>query len=745
MDTKNDDGNMSALAAQLEKADIIMDDPNIIDIQGGSTVPIRNNSSSSSSTLLYAINDKMRATAATTSPSTTTDEEDDDGIEFTLPPEITMTVFGHLSIQNLLVCQRVSRHFRVFARTVMLDKLGGQAMGCQRHQCPQCRRNQQRPFLQRSSGGSSTSGGGGGGGGGAGQHGSSGLPPLPYHHLINNPNTLLPTTVSPVSHHNSYLQLQDPPLHQLHHHLYQHQSTEDRSQHHHQTDLHIHHQSHSYHDQPSRPVSTSQQLDSIAYNRQYHMPSSTPQYHHAASYVAPGNIALFLFPYNDHTPTSWQDRQSVHLVCTGIDRPKEQLVFSPIYPEVGDCLKFNTNSWNLPSTFAASGSLGDGFATSFSTSSVLSDGQDARTLNNNVYINDPRSTNRFATTGATTAGPETTYSTRLDLFDYATGRPRFPGPGQASTDSLNSTSYSFANQFNRPHSRTPSLASISSSSSSSSFSSTPSSPPRQSQSSPTSSWANVGGNGGEHYSVIGIKHGDWPEDRQAAGRWWGGGLHSSMTQESMVYMPWVGASSAFDFHQGSSFSHSSNGRTLNNSNLTLDAKMENVSPASSKYGRSVDEGCTKIHKHHMYLPSTRAHNPPGHHHRFMCLHHDQLMTDIAAASSSSSSSDSKSKNTTGARATKTPLTTAGSTHLEVDYSARVTESKRCLFCLSTPCKASLEIQVKFDQLRVSLDWILSGFGPDQTMATSSAPRSNGGSAIADALAMGSVRQGQVPS
>ncbi|KAG9069288.1 hypothetical protein KI688_010187 [Linnemannia hyalina] len=687
MDTKND-GSVSTLAAQLEKTDIIMNDPNNIDTQG-STVPIRNNSSSSSSTLLYAINDKMRATAATTSPSTTTDEEGGDGVEFTLPPEITITVFGHLSIQTLLVCQRVSRHFRVFARTVMLDKLSGQAMDCQRQQCPLCRRNQQQPLLQRSSGGSSTSG--------AGQHGSSGLPPLPYHHLINNPNTLLPTTVSPVSHHNSYLQPQNPPLHQLHHHLYQHQSTEDMSQYH-QTDLHIHHQSHSYHDQPSRPVPTSQQSDSSAYHRQYHVPSSTPQYHHTASYVAPGNIALFLFPYNDHTPTSWQDRQSVHLVCTGIDRRKEQLVFSPIYPEVGDCLKFNTNSWNLPSTFASSSSFGDGFATSFSTPSALSGGQDARALNNNINTNDPRSTNRFATTGATTAGSETTYSTRLDLFDYATGRPRFPGSGQANNDSLNSTSYSFANH------------------------------------------------------VIGIKHGDWPEDRQAAGRWWGGGLHSSMTQESMVYMPWAGASSAFDFHQGSSSSSSSsnasNGRTLNNSNSTMDAKMENVSPASSKNGRNVDEGCTKIHKHHMYLPSTRAHNPPGHHHRFMCLHHDQLMTDIAASSSSSSSSsssDSKSKNPTSSRATKTPLTTAGSTHLEVDYSARVTESKRCLFCLSTPCKANLEIQVKFDQLRVSLDWILSGFGPDQTTATSSAPRSNSGSAIADALAMGSVRQGQVPS
>lgn len=619
-----------------------MNDPNNSGTQG-TTAPIHNNSHSSSNTLLYAFSGKMRGTAA--SPSTTTDEEREDGIEFSLPPEIMIAVFGHLSIQNLLVCQRVSRHFRVSARTVMLDKLGGQAMGCPRQQCPQCRRNQQQPLWQRSSGGSSTSGGG------AGPHGSNGLPPLPYHHLINNPNTLLPTTVSPVSHHSSYLQPLDPPQHQLHHHhLYQHQSTEDMSQHH-QTDLHIHHQSHSYHDQPPRPVSTSPQSDSSAHNHQYHAPSSTSQYHHAASYVAPGNIALFLFPYHDHTPTSWQDRQSVHFVCTGIDRLKEQLVFSPIYPEVGDCLKFNTNSWNLPSIFATSGSLGNGFATSFSSSSMLPGGQDARTLNNNTNINDIRNTSRFATTGTTTAGSETVYSTGLDLFDYATGRPRFPGSGQANNDSLNSTSYSFANQFNRPHSRSPSLASISSSSSSSSsFSSTPPSPSRQSSSSsitaatpPTPSWANITGQAGDRYSVIGIKHGDWPEDRQAAGRWWGGGLYSSMTQESMVYMPWIGASSAFDFHQDSSSSCSSNGRALKkNNNSTQDANMENVSPTSYNNGRNADGGCTRIHRHHMFLSSTRTHNPPEHHHRFLCLHHDQLMTDIAAATSSTSSSDSSS-------------------------------------------------------------------------------------------------------
>ncbi|KAF9148675.1 hypothetical protein BG015_009581 [Linnemannia schmuckeri] len=748
MDAQKDEAAVLALATQLDKADMVtMDDSNSIDTQSylnSTAAPIPNVLRHSD----HTCNSRTKPASIVTASSSTS-VEGEEVIKSTLPSEIMIAVFDYLSIQNLIICQRVSRRFRVIARTVMLDKLGGQSMSCQRQQCLQCRRTQQQPLWQRSSGGLSAVGGGS-------QHGSSGLPPLPYHHLINNPNTLLPTTVSPVSHNSSYFQPQDPPLqlHQLHHHLYQHQSTEDMSQHH-QTDLHIHHQSHSYHVQPRHSQPSQQQpLDSSLHHA--HGPAS--QYHHTANYVAPGSIALFLFPYHDHTPTSWQDRQSVHFVCTGIDRLKEQLLFSPIYPEIGDCLKFNTNSWNLPSTFAAPGPFGgDGFATPFKTpSSTLSGGQDAtRIHNNNVNISDPRSNNRFA--AITTTAAETSYSTGLDLFDYATGRPRFPGSGQANTDSLNSTSYSFANQFNRPHSRSPSLASISSSSSSpsssSSFSSTPPSPPRQPLSPlsssitaaipPTPSWANVNGHGGEHYSVIGIKHGDWPEDRQAAGRWWGGGLHWSMSQESMVYMPWMGASSAFDFHQGSS--SSSNGGTLNN-NSTQDANMENVSPTSNTNGNNVEGGYTKVHKHHMYLSSMRLHNPPADHHRFLCLHHDQLMTDIAAATSSSSSlSSTDPKSNHLARASKMPLTTAGSSHLEVDYGARVTESKRCLFCLSTPCKANLEIQVKFDQLRVSLDWILSGFGPDQKPTAATARDSSGGGpTIADALAMGSARQGQVP-
>ncbi|KAG0205723.1 hypothetical protein BGX33_007761 [Mortierella sp. NVP41] len=433
----------------------------------------------------------------------------------------------------------------------------------------------------------------------------------------------------------------------------------------HQTDLHIHHQSHSYNIQQGP-----QNQQSFSGSESHH----ASQYYHTASCVAPGNIALFLFPYHDHTPTSWQDRQSVHFVCTGIDRLKEQLVFSPIYPETGDCLQFNTNTWNLPSTFV-SGYFGEGGPGSYSAppqSALALHGQQNR--NNNYSVSSSTIANGSINTESSYKSP----STGLDLFDYSTGRPRFPGGGrssngQAKIDSLNSTSYSFANH------------------------------------------------------VIGIKHGKWPEDRQAAGRWWGGGLHSSMTQESMVYMPWIGASSGFDFHGEGAL------------NSSQDPRMENASPTSKTNAAVAKDGCsTKIHRHHMHLSSSRVHNPPAHHHRFLCLHHDQLMADIAAFNTATAADPKSRDSTNPARPNKTPVMTAGSRYLEVDYSAKVTESKRCLFCLSTPCKANLEIQVKFDQLRVSLDWVLSGF--DQK------PRSHGSTMMAGAISMANAtRQGQVPS
>ncbi|KAF9919118.1 hypothetical protein FBU30_011143 [Linnemannia zychae] len=656
-------------------------------------------------------------------------------IESYLPSEILIVVFGHLSIPSLLVCQKVSHNFRAISRAVMLDKLGRQAMtgrrNCRQH-CAQCQQSriwdQSATVISRI---------------GVSQHGSNGLPPLPYHHLVNNPNTILPVISTSVEHHNSYQLSQDSPQHQLHHHLYQHQSTEDMSQHH-QTDLHIHHHSHRYHVPPQSLSQSAQQ----SYSN-----NSSPQQFFTTSCVAFGIITLFLFPYHNHTPTRWQDRQSVHFVCTEIDRSNERLVFSPIYPDVGDFIEFNTNSWNLPSAFSST-PFGEG-PTSFNTPSVVSVSQDIRAqitdnLNTSNLVSEKN--DGFSSTSRSGITNHTDSPASPSLIDLTAGRSRFSTVGKANIESHKSTSYSFSNQFNKTSnhrsfyiassSGSPSSysSSASSSSSSTSLSSLSSTSPKLSLSStmtssipPTPSWASINGHGGDQYSVIGIKYSDWPEDRQSAGRWWGGGLHSSMSQESMIYMPWMGTSNGFNMFN----------------NRTEDTSMEITSPAltmnpciknhSHVTTETVDR-CKKIHKHHMYH-STGAHPSPPHHHRYLCLHHDQLMTDIANyTSSTASDSDSKTK-----RFNKMPITTTGSKHFEVDYRAHITESKRCLFCLSTPCKANLEIQIKFEQLRVSLDWILSGFRPEQNISKPHGMTNSNRSAIADAIALGSASQGQVPS
>ncbi|KAF8925457.1 hypothetical protein BGZ58_000789 [Dissophora ornata] len=116
----------------------------------------------------------------------------------------------------------------------------------------------------------------------------------------------------------------------------------------------------------------------------------------------------------------------------------------------------------------------------------------------------------------------------------------------------------------------------------------------------------------------------------------------------------------------------------------------------------------------MYMSSRRQRNPPAHHHQYFCLHHDQLMTDIAAINTmkAAAAADIATDFRICELKDNMPMATAGSKHLSIRYGARVSESKRCQFCLASPCKANLEIQVKFNEVRVSLDWILSGFVPD---------------------------------
>ncbi|KAG0370173.1 hypothetical protein BC939DRAFT_450331 [Gamsiella multidivaricata] len=249
----------------------------------------------------------------------------------------------------------------------------------------------------------------------------------------------------------------------------------------------------------------------------------------------------------------------------------------------------------------------------------------------------------------------------------------------------------------------------------------------------TPSWAIVNGKGDEHYSVIGIKHGDWPEERQTTSRWWGGGLHTNMVRQSMVFLPWSaspgGQGSVAEFQQRLIRQHElsrqdnimSGHRNHHRHTRLVDAPVRILQ--EEKDNDEGEKGCTRMHKHHMYMSCTQARNPPAHHHRYFCLHHDQLMTDIAAFNSiKAAAADFRALEP---KPSKTiPLTTAGSKHLAIDYEARIAESKRCQFCLSSLCKANLEIQVNFREIRVSLDWVLSGFIPEVKQGMNMRPPSN---------------------
>jgi len=524
---------------------------------------------------------------------------------FPLQVEIMLNVLDYLTVPELIPSQSVSRQFRTMTRTVLLDKLGGRFLQSLQRQrdCAECKALQEQQSRMRQRGQSPPRSASVGGGD------IQGLPPLPNHHQSTNTAAMI-----------------NQSQHQASHHLYQHQSMEGLGRHY-QTDLHIFHQNHSYNIPTAVPLSFSSSSSSIpasepqqSHQHQYLYHGQPGSYHHDPGFVALGTVALFLFPHHDHTPTGWQDRQSVHFQCSGIDREREQLIFTPIIRE-NDCLKFNTNSWNLPS------------APSAVTLPPLS----------------TRGINSFSAVAAAAAAVASGSETSLSLFEYSTGRPTSGGVVQTDNSNNSATmgtsSYSFTDQFSSPrsssaHSRSPSVESTSSSSST-----TISSPSLSYSNSSSSSlfnnppWSTVNGHGGDHYSVIGIRHGDWPEDRPTAGRWWGGGLNTNMAQESMVFLPWAagpgGPGSVADHRQWLMKQREQEQRQTRG--LKDEEDMEDVSPKSKD-----DHGncSSKVHKHRMYQLTSRAHNPPAHHHRFLCLHHDQLMTDMAAYSSASDAASS---------------------------------------------------------------------------------------------------------
>ncbi|KAG0315932.1 hypothetical protein BGZ99_007163 [Dissophora globulifera] len=232
-----------------------------------------------------------------------------------LPFEILLCTFHHLTVEQLIPCQLVSRHFRTVARVVLMDKLGGQFLRQQQREQQQealLAQNKQQQKSQRAW--------------------ADSLPPLPSNHYHNNSSNIAYSSTHGIiagretSSSSSSSNGSTDQHHPLHNHLYQNQSMEGLSEHP-QTDLHIHRQSHGYN------IATHSQVSSASSSSSTLPEQQQRKSRHDAGYVAPGNIALFLFPYHDHTPTGWQERQSVIMRCTGVDRVAEQLIFSPIHPD----------------------------------------------------------------------------------------------------------------------------------------------------------------------------------------------------------------------------------------------------------------------------------------------------------------------------------------------------------------------------------------------------------------------------
>ncbi|KAG0229709.1 hypothetical protein BGW42_001378 [Actinomortierella wolfii] len=430
---------------------------------------------------------------------------------------------------------------------------------------------------------------------------------------------------------------------------------------------------------------------------------------------------------------------------------------------------------------------------------------------------------------------------------------------------------------------------------------------RSTVASPDTPWATVNGIGGEHYSVIGIRHGDWPKDRVEEGRWWGGGLHTSLVQESMLLLPLspslsgqrqstdletgrdigtglfdsgLGLSTSIGSSYGTgsstplsqrmcissddestaSLSHRSRSSSIDgargatshgftSSNSSSDA-IKGVSSTHSKapvsqyqhhyrrlhdlvsgislglseadnddvgdgsirdraaaifkkeehirqqrkkqqqqsnyliqnsscseghelggtddsYGDEDEDsdlsedsdgdyddddddlefnGLTKTHLHKMYLATSSPRGHPPHHIRYLCVHHDRntmfashhdlgglsspyvSAAEPRGAGSQNNSylqlpslshhhteksvryqSDDKVRSETSPK-----MIRVGNRHLSIEYTAQVVETDRCSYCYARPCKANVEVQVQFGLVRVSLDWILSGFSNERS-------------------------------
>ncbi|KAF9956536.1 hypothetical protein BGZ72_002707 [Mortierella alpina] len=599
----------------------------------------------------------LRGTSVSSTASTTADNSTSH-----LPPEIWLNVLRQLTVSQLLSCHLVSRLFRSMARTTMMDKLGARFMETQRWPCRKCREDQRQQQQLRQYTSPQR-----------GQtfqdmpNGRNGLPPLPHNHLST-------ATISIIS---SLLQY---PMSE------QEYPQPSQSSHSSQSDHHHHHQ---FVEGPSSTRSHSPACAHEAAQR-----ARTRSDRQPAGFVAPGTIALILFPTNEHATASWQQRQRVHLWCTGIDRLQEQLIFSPTDPEE-NFFKFNTSSYSLSSSHlftsngdSASGSRDVGWRVSGKEYTGFAPGQKVFDYQTGKPTTDTSGTGGYDFIKQF-SGSETLQ--RVDTSEQLQAPPPTSSSSNGSVGSIGSTSISAASTssiFSSAHSR-------------------------------RSSWTSVSGYGGDHHSVIGVQHGDWFEDPAAfSGGMWSG-INSVSERETMVFMPWTLPQTTLRDER----MQPTRGR------WSWEPNMEQSSPLGGRFHQataSVSTGVdlqasSEIHKHHVHLSNHPKHtSATKHHHRFFCLHHDQIMADVAAANNAALAMDSRSDEMGGRKS----WSSAGSKHLKIYYETEVKESNRCLYCISSPCKATLEIKLKVYQLKVSLDWILSGISPEPNQKKSAASDPN---------------------
>lgn len=226
----------------------------------------------------------------------------------------------------------------------------------------------------------------------------------------------------------------------------------------------------------------------------------------------------------------------------------------------------------------------------------------------------------------------------LDIFDYASGQRRFNSPRRDTGYMSELSSYS------RPLG--------------SSISVEPSVMPKRSR------------RDQDRYSVIGIRHGCWPDEQ--------GWSRVDDNIQSMMSLPWHPREPSF-----SSGSPSNKGPEVG---LThghrLRTRDMTTRPLYCPYL------CLHHDRHQEHQGQQQQ--QPQHMVNDDMIKHDHLLCDTSQCSLNPFSSSVRS------------------THISVTYEASLVDSGGCEYCQLKPCKSRQEIQVQWRQVCVSLEWVLAG-------------------------------------